>query len=122
MDELGMRNVYQRMSDDIRTARQRMADLRATADSDDGLVSATVGSSGELVELWLDPRVHRNPDTARLAATITDTVRRAAERAAEQACAVLAAFLPPGSSPDTADLRWDPLLTGLDRAAGGERR
>jgi DNA-binding protein YbaB len=41
-------------------------------ESPDGTVRATLDERGELVRLWLDPRVLREPD--RLAATVLDTV------------------------------------------------
>ncbi len=45
--------------------------------SPDGTVRATLGERGELVRLWLDPRVLREPD--RLAAKVLDTLAREAE-------------------------------------------
>lgn len=111
---------YQRMADEFRTIQQRMAELTATAESDDGLITATVGGAGELLELELDPRIYRVADSAALAAAITGTVRRAAESAKQQGFDLVRSFLPPTSTPDTADLRFDPLLHGLAEKSTGE--
>ncbi|TCO54784.1 YbaB/EbfC family nucleoid-associated protein [Actinocrispum wychmicini] len=120
---LSMFAEYEQLAEDVRTAQRRMADVRATADSDDGLVSATVGGGGELVELWLDPRIYRAPDSAALAADILDTVRQAARLAQQECLTIVSAFMPPDVDVDTADLRFDPLLRELDRqVAGGESR
>ncbi|KAA2267216.1 YbaB/EbfC family nucleoid-associated protein [Solihabitans fulvus] len=114
---------YQRMAEDVRSAKRRLTEIRATAESEDGLISATVGGSGELVELWLDPRIYRTPDSTALAEAIAGTLREAAQRAQEEGFAILADFLPSDATPETADLRFDPLLTDLDREiAGGGRR
>ncbi|WP_328452897.1 MULTISPECIES: YbaB/EbfC family nucleoid-associated protein [unclassified Amycolatopsis] len=47
------------------------------SESPDGTVRATLGERGELVRLWLDPRLLREPD--RLAARVLDTVAADAE-------------------------------------------
>ncbi|KAA9161408.1 YbaB/EbfC family nucleoid-associated protein [Amycolatopsis acidicola] len=114
---------YQQMAEEVRTAQRHLAEIRATAESDDGLVSATVGSSGELTELQLDPRIYHTPDSARLSRAITETIRQAAEDAHRQAFTILARHLPADASPEQADLRFDPLLTALDREVeGGQPR
>lgn len=56
-----------------------------TADSADGLVSATVDGRCRLVELYLDQRVYRSPDSAALARAILDTVHAAAGEAGRRA-------------------------------------
>ncbi|WP_202918739.1 YbaB/EbfC family nucleoid-associated protein [Saccharothrix deserti] len=61
------------------------AKSRATAWSDDGLVEATVDAGDRLVGLRLDPRVHRNPDSAALARTVLDTVHAANREATRTA-------------------------------------
>ncbi|OXM45629.1 YbaB/EbfC family nucleoid-associated protein [Amycolatopsis alba] len=111
---------YRRMAEELRAAQDRIARLRATAESDDGLISATVGGYGELVELVLDPRVYRAPDSVALARSVKDTIHRAAERAQEQCAALLAGHVP--ENPGAADLRFGPALRQLDRQIAGERR
>lgn len=113
-----MRAEYGQLAEDIRSTQRRMAEIRACAESGDGLISVTVGGAGELIELWLDPRIYRAPDSAALARDITDTIRRAVERSQEEGIAIVAGFLPDDATPGTTDLRFDPLLHELDRQTG----
>lgn len=119
MDEtlrsLGIIAEYEQLAEDVRALQRTIAETRETADSADGMVAATVGGNGELVELWLDPRIYRTPDSAALAATITDTIHQAARQAEERVFAATATFLPDGATPETTDLRLDPFLHQLDR-------
>jgi DNA-binding protein YbaB len=113
---------YERMAEDIRSMKKRLAEIRATAESEDGLISATVGGTGRLLELWLDPRVYRAPDSVALARAITDTLHQATELVQEKGIAIARDHLPADATAETTDLRLDPFLHELDRqAAGGER-
>jgi DNA-binding protein YbaB len=64
--------------------QQELRELKVTAKSPDGYVTATVGARGQLLKLDLDPRIYRRPDSAALAGTITETVQRAVADAGEQ--------------------------------------
>ncbi|MFE3170374.1 YbaB/EbfC family nucleoid-associated protein [Amycolatopsis sp. NPDC059090] len=119
---LNMYEEYRQLAVDIRAAQSQMAEVRAEASSDDDLIAAVVGSSGELVELRLDSRIYRAPDSDRLAADITAVVHQAAELARQETFSILSGFLPPDATPETADLRADPMLHELDRQVAGERR
>lgn len=119
---LNMYEEYRQMAADIRAAQSRMAEVRAEASSDDDLIAAVANGSGELVELRLDSRIYRTPDSARLAADITAVVHQAAELARQETFSILSAFLPPGARPETADLHTDPMLHELDRRIAGEDR
>ncbi|WP_409464320.1 YbaB/EbfC family nucleoid-associated protein [Amycolatopsis sp. GA6-003] len=119
---LNMYEEYRRLAADIRTAQSQVAEVRTEASSDDDLITAVANGSGELVELHLDPRIYRTPDSARLAADITAVVHRAAELARQETFSILAAFLPPDATPETADLRAGPMLHELDRQLAGEDR
>ncbi|WP_328701585.1 YbaB/EbfC family nucleoid-associated protein [Amycolatopsis pittospori] len=110
---------YERLAEDVRTMQERLAAIRATVDSDDGLISATVGGAGELIELWLDPRVYRTLDSAALAESITGTIHRAAGVSQKEGLTIAAGFLPPESTVEAADLRFGPALHRLDRPSGG---
>ncbi|WP_414945014.1 YbaB/EbfC family nucleoid-associated protein [Amycolatopsis sp. cmx-11-32] len=113
---------YARTEQRLRDQQRRMAEVRATAESEDELISATVGGHGELVELRLDPRVFRVPDSAGLARAITGTIHRAAELAQEEGFAIIEEHFPAETTAATADLRLGPVLHELDRRiAGGER-
>src|SRR3954468_2148129 len=65
---------YERLRAGLDELQQRLAEYSATARSDDGHVTATVGPRGQLIKLELDPRVYRDHDAAGLARKITATV------------------------------------------------
>lgn len=109
---------YERLADEVKTIQRELAEVRATAESDDGLVRAVVGGRGEVIELDLDPRIYRTADSAALAKTITATIHRAVARAQAEVFPLVRRFLPADATPKTADLDFDPFLTSLDRAAG----
>ncbi|TVT25202.1 YbaB/EbfC family nucleoid-associated protein [Amycolatopsis rhizosphaerae] len=112
---VSMYDEYRQLAEDVRSAQGRMAEIRAEASSEDGLITAIVGSAGELVELRLDARIYRAPDSAQLAADITAVVHQAAELARRETFDILASYLPPGAQLENTDLRADPLLHQLDR-------
>ncbi len=62
------------------TQRQMLA-VTGTAWSDDRMIKAVVGPRGQLIELEIDPRVYRKPNSKALAASIVSTVRAAADDA-----------------------------------------
>jgi DNA-binding protein YbaB len=71
----------------LRQQRQELRALRdrrteATATSSDGLISATVDGRGRLVDLWLDARVYRSPDSKAFSRLVVDTIHAAAKEAA----------------------------------------
>ena len=109
-----LRADHARLAGEIRSTQQRMAEIRASAESDDGLIGVTVGGAGELLDLRLDPRIYRRIDAAALARDIADTVHRAVELAEEEGLAIVASLLPPDATPASTDLRFDPLLHELD--------
>jgi DNA-binding protein YbaB len=73
-----LRDLNQTISNMASTQRQ-MLSLTGTAWSDDRMIKAVVGPRGQLVELEIDPRVYRKPNSKALAASIVSTVRAAVE-------------------------------------------
>jgi DNA-binding protein YbaB len=73
---------FEQLAGEIRDIQRELAAVRETAFSPDGLISVTVDARGDLLELALDPRVYRDPDSRGLAAAITETCR-AARKAAD---------------------------------------
>lgn len=110
---------YARLARQVQEAQRELDAVRATAESDDGLVMATVGGRGELLELTLDPRVYR--DTDALAVTIKNTITEAAEEARRQAFELNRPFLPRDADPDRVDVTFDPFLHLLTRQLNGDR-
>ena len=88
---------YARLRSDLDDLQRRLADLRVSCVSDDGLVRATVGPRGQLVELSLDRRIYREADSERLARTIVATVQEAASQTAGQVEQMMAGYLPADS-------------------------
>jgi DNA-binding protein YbaB len=78
----------------VNETHQKMAKVTGVAWSDDRLIKATVGPRGQLVELEIDPRVYRQPNSKALAATIVATVRRASEEAMAKTQEIAEAAMP----------------------------
>jgi DNA-binding protein YbaB len=74
--------------DDLKSAiggldetQKRISRITGTGYSPDRMVKATVGPRGQLVDLEIDPRVFRNPDSRGLADAILVAARNAVEDA-----------------------------------------
>jgi DNA-binding protein YbaB len=78
----------------IGDAQEKMLRVSGTAWSEDRTIKAVVGPRGHLVELEIDPRVYRKPNSKQLAADILATVRRAVEQATAQAQEIVAEMMP----------------------------
>lgn len=88
---------YERLRSGMDELQRKLAAFQVTAESDDGLVRATVGPRGQLVKLVLDPRVYRERDAEALASKITATVEQATAKSVEQVQQLVAGYLPAGS-------------------------
>jgi DNA-binding protein YbaB len=100
-DLSGLRALAEELTGQLAKVRSGLGDMQnelsavtATVKSPDGYVTATVGPRGQLVRLHLDGRIYRNPDSAKLAATITETVQKATAEAAEKVQGVTAKYAP----------------------------
>ncbi|MBO0867009.1 MAG: YbaB/EbfC family nucleoid-associated protein [Micromonosporaceae bacterium] len=80
--------------DNIDGIQQRMLRVTGTAWSDDRLIKAVVGPRGQLVDLEIDPRVYRNPNSKALSASIVATVRAAVQDAAGKVKEIYAESVP----------------------------
>jgi DNA-binding protein YbaB len=89
-----LRGDFQRMLTEGPEVAARAKEISVTRKSRDGLVSVTVGPRGDLVQLDLDPRVYRRPDSRALADTIVETVQAAAVEAQELVVETLSTVLP----------------------------
>lgn len=94
---------------------RELADVRASAESDNRLIAATVDRTGRLQELRLDPRVYRDLDVDDLAQDVVTAVREAGKLAHREAVEVAADLLPGHRDPDKTDLGFDPVLEEFDR-------
>jgi DNA-binding protein YbaB len=91
---------YRKVRDNLGRMQREMAELTATAESDDGMVRATVGFHGELTKLELNPRAYRVLDTETLGEVIVATTRKAAAQVRQLVNEVVSPNLP-----DVAGLR-----------------
>jgi DNA-binding protein YbaB len=79
---------------DLPNVQKRMLDVRGEAWSDDRLIRAVVGPRGQLVDLEIDPRVYRTPNSAKLSASILATVRAAVDDANAKSRRILEKVMP----------------------------
>ena len=89
---------YERMRDGLGDLQRQLARLQVSMTSADELVTVTVDARGQLTALELSPQAYLEADPHELAATITDTARRASAQAADQVTGLMAGYLPQGAS------------------------
>lgn len=101
MDERPQMSAIRAMLDELKGAmstmgetQRKMLEVTGTAWSDDRLIKAVVGPRGQLVELEIDPRVYRTPNSKALAASIISTIRAAVDDATAQIKTIMEAALP----------------------------
>ena len=99
---------YRAMRDQLGQTQHRIAEIRGTAVSANGWVTVTVGPRGELIDLELDSRIYRAPDSRGLAKLIVETTREATANAHRQLRDIIAPMLPT----ELGDL--DGMATGID--------
>jgi DNA-binding protein YbaB len=96
---------YRRGREQLASVQRTLMSIAESATSQDGLVTATVDSTGTLCGLTIADEAYRRHRPTELADTILRTTRSAALKAAERARRALAPVLPPDTDPDA-------LLTG----------
>lgn len=108
----GLLDKFNQQTRQLQEAQAAAASATATVTSDDGLVTATVDSSGSLVNLEFAPASFQRSDPKRLARTAADTVRRAAAQVQQRLTELMSPIT--GGMPDLADLvEGAPSLKGL---------
>lgn len=65
----------------VADTQKKMMAVTGTAWSEDRMIKAVVGPRGQLMELEIDPRIYRKPNSKALASTILATVRAAVDQA-----------------------------------------
>lgn len=83
-----------RVAAGISDVQKKMLQVTGEAWSDDRMIKAVVGPRGHLLELEIDPRVFRKPDSKALAASIVATTRKAIEEATRRSKEILDESLP----------------------------
>jgi DNA-binding protein YbaB len=91
---------------DVPKTRERLMSLTGEAWSGDGMVKVQVGPRGQLVDLEIDPRVFRKPDSQALRASILDAANAAVAQVLRQVEELVQEQMPP----ELAELRarYDP--------------
>jgi DNA-binding protein YbaB len=74
--------------------QNRILEVTGTAWSDDRMIKATVGPRGQLIDLDIDPRVYRRPNSKALAISIVQTTKRAVEQATAKTQEILEKDVP----------------------------
>lgn len=96
----GMLNDLKKATAGLPDLHRRMLTVTGTAWSPDRMIKAVVGPRGHLLELEIDPRALRVPNSKALAASIVETVRSAIEDAGRQSRELLEGSLPADLRPD----------------------
>ncbi|GAA4728298.1 YbaB/EbfC family nucleoid-associated protein [Phytohabitans rumicis] len=97
-----IRGVIDQLQHSLESAaqtRQQVMEVTGTAWSDDKLIKAVVGPRGQLIELEIDPRVYRTPNSKALSATILSTVRAAVEDANKKTREIVDKIMPKDPGP-----------------------
>jgi len=108
-----------RLRSGMNDLQRKLREINATVTSQDGIVTATVGPRGQLVRLELDPKLYRQPDSKRLAATITETIQRAAAQVQDQVTAACRPYMPDAEVQAHLDLDFGGMMRRLDHELDG---
>jgi DNA-binding protein YbaB len=100
---------YRRSREQLVSVQRALAAVNASATSQDGLVTATVGAGGTLIGLTIADGAYQQLSPIALARLIVTTTSAAAALAGRSASEVVAPVLPSGTDPEallrgTADL------------------
>ena len=74
---------------DLENTQRRIMKVNGVGWSDDRMIKAVVGPRGQLIDLEIDPRVYRKPNSKALSASIMAAVRVAVEHAMTQTREIL---------------------------------
>ncbi|MFF0307467.1 YbaB/EbfC family nucleoid-associated protein [Streptosporangium sp. NPDC004379] len=91
-----MAHEYNRQAERLRQAYSELAELTATARSDDQMVTVTVGPRGQIQNIELDPRVYRKLSPSELSQSIMEQIGAAVAQTAERTKELMEPFLPAG--------------------------
>ncbi|MFI5935192.1 YbaB/EbfC family nucleoid-associated protein [Actinoplanes sp. NPDC051494] len=93
-----VRAQYDRLRSGMDELQQRLASMAVTVESPDGLVRATVGPRGQLIDLKLDRGIYREGDQDKLARTILATVEKAVARTTDEVQEIMKEYMPADSA------------------------
>lgn len=115
---------YRRSREALASMHKSLATISESATSTDGLVTATVGAKGTLVDLVIEDAAYRRLRPAELARVVLGTTAAAATKAARAAASTFSPLLPAGTDPEallagTADLRPEEIAPEQVRRSPG---
>jgi DNA-binding protein YbaB len=90
---------YRRTREQLAEVHKELLAIKESVTNPDGLVTATVGPRGNLLNLVISDAAYQRYRAAELAQEVVRTTAAAASRAAERANATLRPVLPPDSDP-----------------------
>lgn len=89
-----MMSEYREMRANLDEMQQQLLGVRASAYSEDGLVIATVGPRGHLVDVQIDPMVYRRPNTKELSRAIVEAAQGAVDLVVDQVDEITRRYAP----------------------------
>jgi DNA-binding protein YbaB len=105
---------FHRLRSGVAELQQQLSAIRVVVHSDDRLVTATVGPRGQLINLEIDPRIYRDPNSRKLASTITETIQNGARQVADRTLELSRPYLPEQNVRAQLDGDLNSLFTRLD--------
>ena len=110
---------FHRLRSGVTELQQQLQAIRVVVQSDDRLITATVGPRGQLLNLELDPRIYRDPNSRKLASTITETIQRGVRQVADRTLELCRPLLPQQDVRAHLDGDLDSFFTRLDNEVMG---
>lgn len=95
--------AYEDLQSNMETMQNELLITRAVGSSENGLVQATVGPRGQLVDLVIDPMVYRRPDAQELADMVLEATGDAVALVSDLVSEILARHIPPEVRTPTLD-------------------
>ncbi|WP_433244257.1 YbaB/EbfC family nucleoid-associated protein [Streptosporangium sp. CA-135522] len=92
----GLADEYNRQAAQLRDTYGRLNELTATAQSDDRMVTVTVGPRGQVQGIELDPRVYRKLSPSELTRSIMEQIGVATGEVSARTQELMAPFVPDG--------------------------
>lgn len=87
-------SAYEDLQSNMQHMQAELMNTRAVGTSDNGMVQATVGPRGQLVDLLIDPMVYRRPDAVELADMVLEATGNAVALVSDLVTEILGRYIP----------------------------
>ncbi|MCC5577135.1 YbaB/EbfC family nucleoid-associated protein [Microtetraspora sp. AC03309] len=94
----GLAREYNMQAARLRETYGSLNELTATSRSEDGMVTVTIGSRGQVRNIQFDPRVYRKLSPSELSHSIMELIGKGTAEIAERTQELMAPLLPEGLS------------------------